>query len=137
MKLLSASILVVLVFFLGDTLCQVNYVPAQILIPTFNGSYYPQNNYSGGYYNNQASYNRPPAYGFHVNNHTQYNGYNRTNNTYNTPDTSYIAPKSNGSSDGHLNVGDIQTYDRLLFNQVGERILLQGPAPHLPSPVLL
>ncbi|KAJ8919793.1 hypothetical protein NQ315_006322 [Exocentrus adspersus] len=72
---------------LGD--CQIHYVPAQILIPTINGTHIATSN------------------------HTFYN----TSTGYVPPRPGYNNQSSNYSRDGHLVLGRIQPFDRLLYNQ--------------------
>lgn len=99
----------VLVLF-GVVCCQIQYIPANVLIPTINGSllisnYSVFNKTNGSPYVNNNTNNPPP---YHFGN----NYYNRTNQS-----TVY-----NGSQDGHLIVGSVQAFDRLLFSQVSRII---------------
>lgn len=72
-------ILVVLSTLVGFNHCQVHYIPAQILIPTFNGTHVATNH----------SVYQPP-----------------------------IPSAINGTTrEGHLILGQLQPFDRLLFNQ--------------------
>ncbi|KAG5890925.1 hypothetical protein JTB14_019870 [Gonioctena quinquepunctata] len=103
MKVLA--ILAVLVSIFNGFDCQVYYQPVQVLIPTINGTYLAANH---TVYN--TSHVRPPSV-YNNNNYPAYdkgpaNRYNYTNNTNN-----------NGTQDGHLFLGTIQHFDRLLFNQ--------------------
>ncbi|XP_060520061.1 uncharacterized protein LOC132698157 [Cylas formicarius] len=81
---------------------QIHYVPAQVLIPTINGTYVLANSSATG-----TGY-RPPA--SYVDNQRYNNSLNTRNNT--------SGGVYNGTQDGHLFVGDVQLYDRLLFSQV-------------------
>lgn len=106
MAFLNIVILLLLVLF-GVAFCQIQYIPANILIPTFNGSLFLSSNHSAYNKTNNGvpavnnSYYRPP-YQF---------GRNYSNNSNNL--SAY-----NGSQEGHLIVGKVQAFDRLLFTQV-------------------
>ncbi|XP_023029375.1 uncharacterized protein [Leptinotarsa decemlineata] len=102
MKVL-ASLLVAIAIFNGFD-CQVYYHPVQVLIPTINGTL--ATNHS---IHNNTSYGRPPS--SFIN-----NGYNNNYPAYNGS-ARYNSSVYNGTQDGHLFIGTIQTFDRLLFNQ--------------------
>lgn len=103
MGFLNGVLLLLLPF--GVVFCQLQYIPANILIPTINGSmlvsnYSVYNKSNGSSYINNSTYNRP-----------SYNlGYNYNSSNFSTT--------YNGSQDGHLILGNIQPVDRLLFRQV-------------------
>ncbi|KAJ8927924.1 hypothetical protein NQ314_019554, partial [Rhamnusium bicolor] len=96
MKVLSEIILLLSVFFGLD--CQIHYVPAQILIPTINGTHLITNQ--------TVSNNSSHVPLFNANNRPSYNNSNWNNSV-----------PYNGTKDGHLIIGKIQPFDRLLFNQ--------------------
>lgn len=106
--MIAANGVLFLFLVVSSVVCNIQYVPASILIPTLNGSLYIPSNYSNYNKSNNNTnlknntYNRPP---YHFANN---NSYNRSNHS-----TPY-----NGSEDGHLILGSINVYDRLLFNQV-------------------
>lgn len=98
------SAMILLLILIGTVYCQIHYVPASILIPTFNGSLVP--NYSAY---NKSNVSSVPLNG---NQRPPYNLGN--NNSYNLNGSSIY----NQSQDGHLIVGRVQVFDRLLFRQV-------------------
>nr|CAH7758910.1 unnamed protein product [Callosobruchus chinensis] len=162
MKLYSVLLLALLAL-VRPSFSQIHYVPAQILIPTFNGTPLATVNHTinkvpppppaYGYNQPQPSYqhNQPqPSYqpnqpqaSYHYNppvaqippvqpgwNHwnpqPSYNyskpGFNNPPNGYNNSlsyryNNSNNSRDYNASQDGHLWVGTIQPFDRLLFNQ--------------------
>ncbi|XP_018580271.1 uncharacterized protein LOC108917941 [Anoplophora glabripennis] len=94
-----SNVLIVILFTVfGGFDCQIHYVPAQILIPTINGTHlatnYTVNNNS--HVPILPQYNQKPS---------SYYNYSKENSSYNI------------TKDGHLIIGQIQPYDRLLFNQ--------------------
>ncbi|KAJ8959452.1 hypothetical protein NQ318_022145 [Aromia moschata] len=100
-QLIGFSVALAAVF--GACQCQVHYVPAQILIPTINGTYLLTNQTLVNVSNHAPAFNsRPTSF--------------QNNSSYALPNWNYSVPY-NGTRDGHLILGAIQTYDRLLFNQ--------------------
>ncbi|KAJ8967566.1 hypothetical protein NQ317_001778 [Molorchus minor] len=120
------SVIVLLSATLAGFDCQIHYVPAQILIPTINGTHLvtnqsvSNNNYVPLFYNNSRPY--PPTFLFNNSGPSYQSPYyynysypwaaNNSRPSYNNNSVSY-----NGTKDGHLILGTIQTFDRLLFNQ--------------------
>ncbi|CAH2007707.1 unnamed protein product [Acanthoscelides obtectus] len=148
-------LLLLLLALVRPSFSQVHYVPAQILIPTFNGTPLATVNHTIPRYPAQPVYNQPqpsynhpqppynqPSYQYnspvaqippaqvgwnHWNPQPSYNytkpGVNSPSYGYNYNSVNYRYNNSNNSrdynssQDGHLWVGTIQPFDRLLFNQ--------------------
>ncbi|XP_057659613.1 uncharacterized protein LOC130895949 [Diorhabda carinulata] len=90
-------VLFVFVIFFNGFGCQVYYQPVQVLIPTVNGSVVGNNSV----YNITPAFKPPPQNVYY--------------STYNNKQTNYS--NNNGSQDGHLFLGSIQAFDRLLYHQ--------------------
>lgn len=114
MKAIISTIVLLSLFYYSTG--QNIYIPAQIVIPALqahNGTHYrpvynwtqPQYNNSHNWNTNQTSNGRNYSYGWYQ---PPYNGPNFKNQSNNT----------NSTADGHLLVGVIGIYDRLLYNQV-------------------
>ncbi|CAH1101976.1 unnamed protein product [Psylliodes chrysocephalus] len=87
-------------------LSQVYYHPVQVLIPTYNGTHLATNYSVHNPSNVNSNQLRPNGPGNYP------NSPNSNNYNYNQ-----ISQPNNGSQDGHLFLGVIQPYDRLLYNQ--------------------
>ncbi|CAG9854134.1 unnamed protein product [Phyllotreta striolata] len=100
--------------------CQVYYQPVQVLIPTFNGTNLATNHSINSMHNNTGY--RPPPHSpqqYYPNSIYPNPSNNNYPSSYNNPNK--YGNANNGSGDGHLFLGVVRPFDRLLFNQEFEK----------------